>query len=188
MRAFSDFSLYFWAASINGAVSQCTYSAAALPLVQRSGFQASSLLGALMKAGKFVFFRAVVWTAASPTRPPSAASPCIPCLMFSRSRWTEPSLTALATKVTAVQRSPPRRPCECQQNTWHLPYLPVITMTTSAQFARNLTVTFIPAAEYVQLKSKQFFKASRPDFFANERMWTGVLQLPCVSSSLSHQY
>lgn len=124
----SYFRLYFWASSINGAVSQCTYSAAALPVVQRSDdFQASSFLGALVKAGKFVFFRAVVWTAVSPTQPPSAASHCIPCLMFSRSRWTESLLTDLGTKVTAVPHSHPHRPCECHQNIWCHPYLSTIT-------------------------------------------------------------
>lgn len=139
VRGFSYFRLYFWASSINGAVSQCTYSAAALPLVQRSDdFQASSFLGALVKARKFVFFRAVVWMAVSPTQPASAASHCTPCLMFSRSRWTEPSLTDPGTKATAVQRSPPHRPCECHQNTWYHPYLPTITTTPWAQFTTVL--------------------------------------------------
>lgn len=58
VRGFSYFRLYFGASAINGAVSQCTYPAAAAPLLQHSDdFPASSSVGALVKAGKIPVFQ-----------------------------------------------------------------------------------------------------------------------------------
>ena len=69
-----------------------------------------------IKSCEWYIFRLVVLTATTLTSTPPlwAASHCTPCLISSRSRWMEPSLMDLDTKVTAVQHSLLHRPCKCR--------------------------------------------------------------------------
>lgn len=69
-----------------------------------------------IKSCEWYIFRLVDLTATTLTSTPPlwAASHCTPCLISSRSRWMEPSLMDLDTKVTAVQHSLLHRPCKCR--------------------------------------------------------------------------